>query len=230
MAAVSPTTKPGRPSFKTIACVAGLSLALAQTAHAGPATPIALYDLGYGGVALSVAPSSVAADVTAQDITTGASGQLTGNPSHGWYALDLSGGVGSEAEAVSAGNYFQVTVSATTGYALDLTSLTFDAGEFTSDDDMFVRSSLDGYTSDLLNFAVTSPTLTAQDASLSSGFSDLSAEVTFRVYGYGPSGGYINFNDVSLNGTVVTATPEPGTPCLVGGGALALLGCRRRKA
>lgn len=112
-------------------------------------------------------------------------------------------------EAVSENQYHEITVTADSGYELDLSSLTLKImrGGTSGTRGFLVRSSVDGYASDLageaLSTTYTWPTTRNVDIDLSGGsFQNLST-ITFRFYSYLSSTSLtLHWDDVTLNGTV----------------------------
>ena len=139
------------------------------------------------------------------------------------------------AAAVANEQFFQFTASAATGFELDLLNMTFDAGKggSSSPRGWVLRSSLDGFTSDIASADIPTvqPTLTGFDVDLSGAlFQHITSQVTFRLYDYAPGGSGTGtfYDNIALNG-VVQVVPEPtSTLVVLGPGALALLRRRAR--
>lgn len=179
---------------------------------------------------------------TASDLTSGPGGTLVasttnatwGNPGQSAPVAALTNVEGDKANALLDGHFATFTLDPNSGFAANLTSLTYYARSFNNLDSprYFLRSSVDGYTADLADSALNSNNTTAPTITLSgSEFQNLQSPVTFRFYGYGArSGSSIRFDNVVLNGTL-TVIPEPSTLAFMGGmlGLLLFNGWRRRR-
>ena len=133
--------------------------------------------------------------------------------------------------AVTNNKYFQFQVTPAT--AVDLTSLSFKVarGGASTPRGWVVRSSIDGFFSDLgTNLVPTvTPTLTSESVSLGSSFQNLNTAVTFRIYAFTPaSGSGLFFDDISLSGSA-SVVPEPGTLALLALGIAGSIAIKRRK-
>ena len=189
---------------------AAIALLLAASAPAG-ADVISRYTAPGG----SFAPTTAAARVTASalnalgsaaDLQPGAAlpdsvflQQLVASP--------------TPAAAVANNQYFQFSAAADPGYALNFSSLTFNAGKggSSSPRGWVLRSSLDGFGSTIATADITSiqPTLTPYSIDLSgAGFQNLASEVTLRLYDYAPTAGGVGmfYDDITLNGSVTTGS------------------------
>lgn len=134
----------------------------------------------------------------------------------------------SESAAISNGDYFSFTVAPSTGYELDLTNLTFTtnvesiSSGIVSGGTFFVRSSVDGYGSNLASYTMGDVTTTvARDVTLSAAaFQNLAGPTEFRVYIFKTSTSTTSFDgmrvdSVVLNGDVAAAVPEPTSCAMV---------------
>lgn len=167
--------------------------------------------------------------------------------------LFLSGTSGSGSTIAHAGSwsteeafndsarYWEFSVTINEGYALDVTSLSFELGRTNAGPTLAaIQYSLNNFatpgTTILQDFAITSTGANALDTSsigddlLPAGM--ISDSIAFRIWGYNaPSTGNFRINDVVLTGNV-SAVPEPGTVAAWCGliGALAAARRIRRKA
>jgi hypothetical protein len=100
--------------------------------------------------------------------------------------------------------YFEFTITPDSGYEID-----FDSFEFTCEkthiwlDSFAVRSSVDGYTSNIGTPTVGSNTIDLSSAS----YQNISGAITFRIYAWGQASGNGAFgiNDFAFKGTVAVA-------------------------
>jgi hypothetical protein len=171
---------------------------------------------------------------------------LAGNLNENGSSGDLQPGVGladtvflqqnitspTAADAVVNNQYFQFTVSAETGFELDLVSLTFDAtrGGSSTPRGWVVRSSLDNFATDIAaaDVPTQNPTLTSFNVDLTAiMFQDITSQVTFRIYGYAPTSGVgIFYDNIELHGAFEVAgsgIPEPASLGLMICGGVVLL-------
>ncbi len=137
-------------------------------------------------------------------------------------AVYLEGGSGvsyplaDSLAAYAAGVYFQFSVTPDAGFLLSLSSLTFDVakGGISSPRGWAVRSSVDGYSSEIATqeVATVQPTAAFFGVDLSgAAFQGLTTPTTFRIYTYTPAWGSGMFYDnITLNGAS-SAVPEPST-------------------
>ena len=152
-----------------------------------------------------------------------------------WQNGGMSTGVGSDMPDAIANNqfiHFTMTADNVASYA-DLTSLTFDAVRSANNGviDLAVRSSLDGFASDLTldssTIASSSTGFTTHTVDLSSADFDSVNSVEFRIYfdnrqadGNGGSG--TSFDNIIVNGEF-TQVPEPSSLLLLGAGVFSLI-------
>lgn len=161
-------------------------------------------------------------------------------------ANGLTTGGSTQANAFANNDYFTFTVSANTGFELDLTSLTFKGARNNADaaESWALTSSIDGHT---VGNIIDSGAITGsnnQAGTYDSFVVDLSdtqfqniaaeTDVEFRIYFYGydttVSSRSTYVDNVVLNGAV-TAIPEPGSFALIAGClALTSVMIRRRRA
>lgn len=144
-----------------------------------------------------------------------------------------------EAAAVTANDYYGFTITPDAGASLSLTTLSYDFSRSgTYSGRIFVRSSLDGFTSTIHTNDLPTSTNTlgaATPINLTAGFANLTEAVTFRFYFADNSA---SLTDVDTNaGTVYrldnfilegSVVPEPGSTLLLGLGAAGFLIRRRR--
>lgn len=120
----------------------------------------------------------------------------------------------SAASALATNSYFDIILSATPGNSLHLDSLNFDAAKGGASDPRgyFVRSSVNGFSSDIFSTNLTSGA-NAAPAPVSidlSSFGNLSS-VEFRVFVWVPDFqlNSIDFRNLSLMGNVVAEAQDP---------------------
>lgn len=144
---------------------------------------------------------------------------------------------GSEADAVAANSYFQIDLAAAPSDTLGLESLSFDAGKggYSSPRSFFVRSSLDGFSTDLISQSFgdgqSAPSL--YGVNLASAFGS-ATNVTFRFYVTTPSAANnsMDFRALSFDSAPFSpGVPEPATWALmIMGFGLAGSALRRKSA
>ena len=132
-------------------------------------------------------------------------------------------------DAVSNSWYVEFTLTANSSMDIRSIELDWSRGGTTGTRGWFVRSSLDGYTSDL--YSNQTPAGTSEGLQHAAfdigGHTGLSGFVDFRLYIYTPSfGGYMDFQNVQFNSTAL-AVPGGGIAAL---GGLAGVGRRRRRS
>jgi hypothetical protein len=206
-----------------IPCLAAVLLAGAATVQAQ-----VTYDLVQYNFTTST-PSAIASDVSADNATWAVGGGGFGGSDR--VAYNKSANLTTD---FSTTDYFEITLSADTGYELDLSTLTFQLGgsnTSTSAATMYaqVRTSLDNYTSSV---TLDSSPETEASVSVAAGatFSgtktlftfDVSdeayqniSEITVRVYAYatGDTAAYWKLDNLTVAGTVVNV-PEASTLAL----------------
>ena len=124
---------------------------------------------------------------------------------------------GTESDTINNNDYFTWTVNAQTGYRFDVTNIVFNWDRSsTGPSNAFLRSSVDGFASDLATWDVSAGGSYQADLS-SAGLTNLTS-IEFRFYGYRAgstlgSGGFEGTgDDLVINGTVI---PEPSTLALI---------------
>ena len=170
--------------------------------------------------------SCTAAALTASGVGanyTVANASVTGQTCNNNLANSYSVGKSNWGTAFSSSRYIQVSITPDPNYLLTLTNLSFShlrsaAGAQT----LNVRSSLDGYTTDLTsNITVTTSSNSA--SIVLSGFTNQSSTVTFRIYGWGGnSTGDLRLDNIAISGNVSAATTL--TTSNTTGGALDQIG------
>ncbi|WP_309613995.1 fibronectin type III domain-containing protein [Flavobacterium sp.] len=135
----------------------------------------------------------------------------------------------------AAGKYWEFSITPTSGYTMNLSSVTFDAGRTTAGPQKIdVYYSTDGFVSSNVNAlsgasnANTSGISTFTLTTLPTG--DLLGTVKFRVFGYAAtSTGNFKFNNVTINGyaalcsgTVPSISSQPATQSVCTGNAINL--------
>ncbi|MVM39338.1 T9SS type A sorting domain-containing protein [Spirosoma sp. HMF3257] len=122
----------------------------------------------------------------------------------------------SQSGGCNFGEYIQVSVQPLNGQTFTLTSLSFYVNHSvspmgnTGPQSVRVRSSLDGYGSDLVQQGV-SASFQQVNVGLGSSFASLANPVTFRIYACPPNGGgALRLDELTINGTV-TSAPLPIT-------------------
>ncbi len=175
-----------------------------------------------------------------------ASGQLSlGSGVTASTAADTFGASGfnstSLAAAIAANQYLSITFTPTSGYALNLASLSVQTSVSTAVTDFHgaLLSSVTGFTADdaLHSYAFGTTAAPLQTVTLSgeSGLQGLTTTTEFRLYGWRDTAGTSTFRfrslsgyDVAIAGTV-SAVPEPATCAAIAGSlALAVAIARRR--
>ncbi len=121
-------------------------------------------------------------------------------------------------------DYIEFTVTANAGKVLNLNggTLTYDvrSGGNSKQVNWVVRSSVGNFGSDLATGSTSSATFAGTTNNLTGvGFDNLSS-ITFRVYGWKTDNEDLFFDNLTLNGSVVTPVPEPVHFALAGFGLL----------
>ncbi len=124
--------------------------------------------------------------------------------------------------SLDANDYFTFSLTPEAGYSMSLTQLILDERRsLTGIRNWVVRSSLDGFASDLGAFAVpdNDSTRTGNTVNLSAAFIGLTSLLEFRIYGFGAesSVGSWRVDNVKVEGTtqLVQRVPEGGSAGLL---------------
>lgn len=161
-----------------------------------------------------------------------------GNPAPS-LAIDASFTDGSTAgQSVTANDYFTFTISAASSATFSLTTLGFDYTNYATlsypAENFVVRSSADGFSSNLGNIATVTSTASGAWARSSvnlagiSSLQNVAGSIEFRIYIYDSSstaGTGALLDNITLDG--LTAVPEPSSWAMLIGGA-GLLGAGQR--
>lgn len=154
----------------------------------------------------SLSPSGVVSNVTFSNISYN---NIT--PNGNYPSGNAFGGSGSWGTALSATRYIQFTVTAASGYLLNLYSFDMEAWRSAAGATNYaIRSSLDGYGSNLASGSVgTTAQTSVSTLTLPSGFTGIST-VTFRIYGYGGnSTGDWRLDNFAIDGSVTSSCTTP---------------------
>jgi hypothetical protein len=182
-------------------------------------------------------PSVASATLSDSNLTTYST--IVGNDGFGVVAqfYPNTGGT-SAAASLTTASYFSITLTAAAAQTLDLGSISFSVGKGGDDADprgYFIRSSLDGFSSDLLSVTLPAGAQAApapETLTLGSSFQDLTS-VTFDFYvfaGDEVGGTYhsVDFSDLSF--ATPAAVPEPTSFAILGVALIGLATRRRRSS
>lgn len=211
-----------------------LLASITTLAASANAAVLALYDFtGATGDQISQAPFTTATNVIASDITRGPG--LNANAGGG--SINASGW--AMTPTIDLDDYFGFTIQPVEGFTLDVSSLSFaERRSGTGIRDISIRTSLDGYASDVFTTNVEDDTLTRdQSYAFGAAFDNITDSLTIRVYGYSAesaAGTWRLTNHSTDLGLVimgsVTAVPEPSTyAAMLGLVVVGLAIVRRRK-
>lgn len=217
---------------------------------------IGTYDFtGANGHQVSTAANFSAAGITVGSITRGAAYAASGM-SAAFTANGISASPGlattnsaflsnyTLATAIANDGYFEFSVSADAGYEFDIDSITFGARRAsggTGANNLALRSSLDGFSTNLATQGITGTAADPTEVIFNLGESvqSVTGTVVFRIYGYARTAANANYGILvlsadsnapfTINGSV-SAIPEPGSfAVLAGAAAVAVAGLRRRR-
>lgn len=185
------------------------------------------------------AADTVGANITSTGLNTAGITRLSGPP----FALGDFPNGWNTGSTVNTSQYVEFAVQPGAGFQVDFTNLQLNARHDETRLDLVLRSSVDGFTSDL----GTQVSLTTSFNTYSFDLSSLAPQtgpVQFRLYGLNALGPFVDFNGedsasvagggfVALNGDITPAptvsTPEPsGIVSLIAVGALGAASLRRR--
>lgn len=180
--------------------------------------------------------NSVATDLTDGAGVSPVYDTTNGNPTPSIAIVSTSIDGSTNAAAVTANDYVSFTITPAIGFSMNLTTLTFDYANYSTDgtfpaESFFVRSSTNSFASNIGSTQSTpasAASFTTASISLSAAaFQNVTSTIEFRIYfqdGTSDVDRGALLDNVVLNGTVA-AIPEPSTSMLMGLGLL--LGAQR---
>jgi hypothetical protein len=169
--------------------------------------PVNMGDYLFTG--LTLAPSNVITNTTFSNITLATINQNNASNSI-TNAFSGAPSTGDWGTAINTGRYLQFTVSANSGFVLNLYSLDMDRwASGAGATNYSIRSSLDSYASNIATGTVPGSQTSISTVVLPSGFTGITT-VTFRIYGYGGSStGDFRLDNISVDGTVTSTCTSP---------------------
>ena len=181
------------------------------------AEEIAKWDFtGASGSQTSTSAASAVVGITADTISRGSGVTASGNSN------SISSTTWTSSAIIDSNDYYTFAITIDAASTLNLDSISFaERRSGTGIRTLSVRSSLDGYASDLVTpIGVPDDTLVRdQTVSLSSSFDALTnTTVTFRIYGYAAeasTGSWRIQNHSTLGGLVLEGTVIPSSPTLL---------------
>ncbi len=196
---------------------------------------VTLVTYSFGGNPGSLSASNVNTNSTATpiDFTGSASSQGSTNPPNSMQ-VDGPSAATSESTAVSSNSYFEFTIAPKAGYADNMGAVNLTLSIFSGTNEGYgVRSSLDGFASDLGTGFITADYPSTQTISvlLPAQFQGVTSPTEFRVYDFAQAATVAPieyFSSVSVGGSA-SAVPEPTTLAVLGIPAVMALLRRRRK-
>lgn len=159
-------------------------------------------------------------NISAANLTQGtitAAGNANRFGGSGWFNTGNTVAGNTIGEAVTGNDYIQFIVIPNAGFSFTPTSFVFNwDNSTTGPKNVVLRSSVDGFTSDLGVVAPTGAIGTSNTITIS-GLSNITTATTFRLYGYGATattgtGGFdigSNVVNVQLNGSTSSTGPQP---------------------
>ena len=174
-------------------------------------------------------------NVIVSDLTAGNSSLAINSTSASTGYTGASGGNNAAVSAVpgtlniSTSTYYQFTLTPASGYQINATDFTFGNRSTASGPTVLsLRSSIDGYTTDLASQAVANDSVWRLVTMAFTATGAIDEAVTFRLYGSGGSSTASNWRIDDLNFTASAAlVPEPSTYAMIGLGATLLVGMQR---
>jgi hypothetical protein len=172
------------------------------------------------GSTFSLAPQVYATNVSASAIAAAAgigvgnSGTAVSPPNAGYINSTVT--TSNQTEAIANNDYFSLTLTPTIGHSLTLTNLELSAvysvtASLGVNASIFVRSSLDDYTSDVASnsFSFVTP-YTEMSIPLDASFTQVPSNITFRVYVFDDTdatGDGLRIDDIFVRGSIDALPP-----------------------
>ena len=160
--------------------------------------------------ASTAAPTSIASNITATNVTygTGITGTITypnGNPSSGKAISNTGWNVAS----IDLTKYLEVKVAPNSNWAINFNDFKFDGlRSSTGAMNWIIRSSIDNFATNTASGVVNS-TFNTNTISLSgTTFQNINSEFAIRIYGFGASGiaGTFRIDNITFTGTIINTT------------------------
>ena len=199
---------------------------------------MALTQYHFLGDPASLMPTQTNSNITASNINFTDSVATQFNSVNSFLVIPNGGSTTAE-QSVANNSFFQFTIVAETGYAINLLSLTFDNayGNNNFGSGWVLRSSIDNFSTNIASQVVPIyydfPGFTSQSVALNTPeYQGLTSPLTFRVYSFGsvPSEAAMAYANLALNGTTSTVAPIPDAIWLVSSGLIGFVRFVRRKA
>lgn len=176
---------------------------------------------GEPGNQASTVGSSLVAGLAVGDLTRGSGINVSST------ANSMNSSSWTTSNTIDSNDYYQFSLAPTAGYAVSFASVAFAERRSSTGIRTFeLRSSLDGFATAIPGTITGVPdddSVRDQSLLLGAPFTNLTTEVTFRLYGYSAESGggtwrlqnHSTFGGLVLDGTV-TAVPEPATFAILG--------------